>query len=245
MILTYHKIGNQMELGITTVRQGVFGAHLDVIRRAGIVTTSASVAARSPQKRGSAAITFDDAYESVVTAALPEMEARGITGTVFVVAGFVGDCSRWDVRLSHRRFRHLSWGQLRDLADRGFEIGSHAMSHRDLTRLDTAGLRLELAVSRRMLEDGTGHRVTSISYPFGRFSPRVVEEALDAGYTTGFTSYPRVTADPMAAGRMSIYSIDTLGSVKRKLGLMPGYRFECFKNRLIAGLSLGTTLVKR
>jgi peptidoglycan/xylan/chitin deacetylase (PgdA/CDA1 family) len=245
MILTYHKIGDQLELGITTVKRWAFGAHLDVINQAGMVTVHAAEAARSPGRRKIIAITFDDAYESVVAAALPEMEARGVTGTVFAIAGFVGDCSRWDVRLSPRRFRHASWDQLRDLADRGFEIGSHSMSHRDLTRLDTASLKRELEVSKKTLEDGTGHRVSSISYPFGRFSRRVVGEALEAGYTTGFTSYPRSNDDPMATGRMSVYSIDTLSCLKRKLGLLPGYRFECLKNRLIAGLSLGTTLVKR
>jgi hypothetical protein len=44
---------------------------------------------------------------------------------------------------------------------------------------------------------------------------------------------------------MTVYSIDGLRSLRRKLGLVPGYGFEYLKNRVIAGLSLGTTLVKR
>jgi hypothetical protein len=87
--------------------------------------------------------------------------------------------------------------------------------------------------------------VTSVSYPFGRYSRRVVEESAAAGYQCGFTSYPNGSADRMAMGRMSIYSIDGAGSLRRKLGLAPGYRLECFKNRVIARLALGTTLVKR
>jgi peptidoglycan/xylan/chitin deacetylase (PgdA/CDA1 family) len=244
MVLTYHKIGRCFELGVTTVRREAFGAHLDLIRDGGFEFVSASDAAHS-HLSGAVAITFDDAYESIVTEALPEMEARGVTGTVFSVAGFMGDVSRWDIRVAPRPVRHATWPQMRRLADLGFEIGSHTVSHRDLTRLSRQDLRHELATSKKMLEDYIGRSVTSISYPFGRFSHGVVQEALEAGYTSGFASFPRKTCDPMAVGRMSVYSIDTLGSVRRKLGLTRGYAFEYLKNRIIARLSLGTTLVKR
>jgi peptidoglycan/xylan/chitin deacetylase (PgdA/CDA1 family) len=245
MILTYHKIGKRLELGITTVRREAFGAQLDLIREAGLAIVPASVAARMPGPGKAVAVTFDDAYQSVVTEALPEMDARGVTATVFAVAGFVGDVSRWDVRLARRPFRHASWTQMRNLAERGFEIGSHTVSHRDLTRLKRKDLRYELAVSKRMLEDHIGCGVTAVSYPFGRFSACVIEEALEAGYTQGFTSVPRVPGDPMAVGRMSVYSLDDANSMRRKLGLARGYALEYLKNRIIAGLSLGTTLVKR
>ena len=49
----------------------------------------------------------------------------------------------------------------------------------------------------------------------------------------------------MTIGRMSIYVADGAGSLRRKLGLSPGYGFEVFKNRLIGRLSHGTSLVKR
>lgn len=96
-----------------------------------------------------------------------------------------------------------------------------------------------------MLEDRTGACVKALSYPFGRFSRIVIEEALEAGYTYGFTSFPRPPGNRMAIGRMGIYSIDTLGSLRRKLGLARGYGLEWLKSRAIAALSRGTTLVKR
>ena len=245
MILTYHKIGTQFELGITTVRKRDFTSHLDLLQSLGIAV---SVATRSAAARGrdrSVAITFDDGYESVYTEAASEMESRGMRGTVFPVVGFIGGYNEWDVRLSPRPFKHVSWSQLRRLVGMGFEVGSHTVSHRDLTRLGTEDLRRELRVSREILEDRLSVAVRAISYPFGRFSVRVIEEALEAGYSYGFTSFPRPAGNPMAFGRMSVYAIDGTGSIRRKLRFGPGYRIEYLKNRLIAGLSLGTTLVKK
>jgi peptidoglycan/xylan/chitin deacetylase (PgdA/CDA1 family) len=245
MIFTYHKIGHQFELGISSVRRQAFAGHLDLMLDVGMEFVSATDAAHPRSSEMRIAITFDDGYRSVYSDALPEMDRRGVQGTVFPVVGSIDDYNRWDVRLSHRPFRHVSWPQLRELVARGFEVGSHTLSHRDLTRLDRKTLRRELRVSRAMLEDHIGTSVTAISYPFGRFSAEVIDEALAAGYTHGFTSFPLATTDPMAIGRMTVYSIDGPSSLRRKLGLVRGYRFECLKNRVIAGLSLGTTLVKR
>ncbi|MFC1799973.1 polysaccharide deacetylase family protein [Candidatus Eisenbacteria bacterium] len=253
MILTYHKIGSQLEFGITTVSRRRFAGHLDLYGELGLEPVLAGVVAgRIPwngtehtQEGGGLAITFDDGYESVSTEAFPEMAARKWTGTVFVVVGSVGGSNSWDVRLSPRRFKHLSWDQIRELSEAGFEIGSHTLSHRDLTRLDTDSIRRELRDSKQAIEDHIGGAVTSVSYPFGRYSPKVIDEAVAAGYKCGFTSSPNSGSDRMAMGRLSVYSIDGRSSLERKLGLRPGYRLECIKNTVIAKLSRGTTLVKR
>jgi peptidoglycan/xylan/chitin deacetylase (PgdA/CDA1 family) len=255
MILNYHKIGSQLELGITTVSRRRFAAHLDLYTNLGFKPVLASDVTEPTAESASEpalAITFDDGYESVFAGAFPEMAARKWTGTVFVVVGSVGGSNSWDVRLSPRRFKHLSWDQIRELSDAGFEIGSHTLSHRDLTRLDGELLRRELRDSRRAIEDQIGRKVTSVSYPFGRYSPAVIDEAMAAGYDCGFTSSPHGFSgarddgsERMAIGRLSVYSIDGRGSLERKLGLRPGYRLECMKNTVIAKLSLGTTLVKR
>jgi peptidoglycan/xylan/chitin deacetylase (PgdA/CDA1 family) len=245
MIFTYHKIGRQFEIGITTVRREAFGAHLDLFDELGLTFVLAGEVDQAARPVTRIAVTFDDGYESVYSDAYPEMEQRGVRGTVFPVVDSIGDYNTWDVRLSRRRFKHLSWPQLRELAAGGFEVGSHTLSHRDLTRLDPKMLRSELRDSRAVLEDRLGKRVTCLSYPFGRFSPRVIDEAAGAGYTHAFTSIPRHHGDQMAIGRMTVYSIDGSSSLRRKLGLAPGYSLEWLKNRVIARLSLGTTLVKR
>jgi peptidoglycan/xylan/chitin deacetylase (PgdA/CDA1 family) len=159
--------------------------------------------------------------------------------------GSIGSENRWDVRLSLKRFRHLSWEHLRELSRAGFEIGSHTMSHRDLTRMDTARLRGELRDSKRILEDRLGVEITAVAFPFGRHSPRVIGEAVDAGYECGFASSPNGETSVMAVGRMGVHVMDGEAAIARMLGLRPGRCLEVFKSKVIANLALVTTLIKR
>jgi peptidoglycan/xylan/chitin deacetylase (PgdA/CDA1 family) len=243
--LTYHKIGPQKEFGITTVATRRFAGHLDFLLGLGVEFVRAGDAATGAHPARTVALTFDDGYECVYQEAVPEMRARGIPGTVFQVVGSVGGFNRWDVRLTPGRVRHLSWAQLRELAEAGFEIGSHTITHRDLTGLDPSALERELRGSREMIEDAIGRPATSISYPFGRCSRRVMEAAAAAGYACGFVSYPRRRENPMALGRWAVYSFDGPQALERKMGLRPGRCLEKLKNLVVARLSLGTTLVKR
>jgi peptidoglycan/xylan/chitin deacetylase (PgdA/CDA1 family) len=244
-ILTYHKIGSQFELGITWVTPSRFRRHLDLLSGAGKRFVNASDLVFDGADGNGVSLTFDDGYESVYTHVLPEMSGRGITGTVFPVVGSIGRDNLWDVRLSIKRFRHLSWKQLSQLARTGFEIGSHTISHRDLTRLGSAALKRELRDSKNMLQDRVGVEVRAIAFPFGRYNARVIDEAADAGYTCGFASSPNTSESVMAVGRMGIHSMDGDAALARMLGLRSGECLEVLKNRVIASLALVTTLIKR
>jgi peptidoglycan/xylan/chitin deacetylase (PgdA/CDA1 family) len=244
-ILTYHKIGSQFELGITWVTRARFSNHLDLLFTAGKRFYNASDLVFNGSNGGGVSLTFDDGYESVYTHVFPEMAERGITGTVFPVVGSIGCDNRWDVRLSLKRFRHLSWGHLAELARSGFEVGSHTVSHRDLTRMKTPALKRELKDSKHMLEDGLGSEVRAIAFPFGRHNARVIDEALDAGYTCGFASSPNGSRSVMRVGRMGVHAMDGDAALARMLGLRPGRCLEVLKNRVIADLALITTLIKR
>ena len=76
---------------------------------------------------------------------------------------------------------------LADLAtDELFEIGSHTVNHPLLASQPKDIQEKELNDSRRILEDLTGTRVRSLSYPYGgpdAFDETTVEVARSAGYT--------------------------------------------------------------
>jgi peptidoglycan/xylan/chitin deacetylase (PgdA/CDA1 family) len=249
-ILTYHHLGSYVQLGLPPVSRKRFRMHLDVLSSLARPLVTAREAA-SPARRGGIGLTFDDGYESVYAVALEEMACRGATGTVFMVAGAVGAASTWDVRLSLRPERHLTWAEMADLVKHGFEIGSHTMSHRDLTRLREDDLTRELQESKLLLEDRLGTEVVSLAYPFGKATPAVAEAARRLGYKYGFGNAPRGRRGwsgpemDMMIGRMSVYGTDGRRSVLAKVGAGPGYRLEAAKGRLIARLSHGTPFVKR
>src|SRR5215208_6892216 len=104
-------------------------------------------------------ITFDDCYRNVLDA-VPVLERLGVHATVFACSGYAGDGRPLDVpELADRRGAHpdelatMTWDMLRELAERGVEIGSHTVSHPHLPELEDAELAAELRDSRERIGD--------------------------------------------------------------------------------------------
>lgn len=76
----------------------------------------------------------------------------------------------------------LSDDQIRDLAARGHEIGSHTFEHLDLRTLDDATLQREVRDSRTYLLDTGQSYVDFFAYPGGNYDQRVIEAVEAAGY---------------------------------------------------------------
>jgi peptidoglycan/xylan/chitin deacetylase (PgdA/CDA1 family) len=216
------------------------------LRSLGYRTCEPDLAAAEPLP-GTVAITFDDAYESVFESAYATMREFGFLGMVFVVTGYAGRANTWDVNLGSKKWRHMSWSQMREMADSGFAFGSHSRSHADLTRLAPELLREELVCSKETIEDKLGRPCLCISYPFGRTNGRVKSAARNAGYRYGFVITPRENGDDMEIGRMGIYITDLLFDFRAKLGLSGPLlgRAEAAKVKLINSFSLCTAVVKR
>ncbi len=68
-------------------------------------------------------------------------------------------------------------------ASKWASIGSHSYHHNDLARMDRILLREDLQRSKRYLENITGKEVKALAFPYGSYSPEVIEEAKRAGYT--------------------------------------------------------------
>jgi peptidoglycan/xylan/chitin deacetylase (PgdA/CDA1 family) len=121
-------------------------------------------------------ITFDDGCESDWVVAAPVLREHGFGGTFYVSSGLVG------------RRGFMAPGQVRALADAGFEIGCHSATHRFLPHLDDAELRAEVVDAKARLEDTIGWPVEHFSCPGGRWDRRVEETVRGAGYRTMATS---------------------------------------------------------
>src|SRR5205823_5130982 len=84
----------------------------------------------------------------------------------------------------------LNWNGLRALAERGVEIGSHAASHRRLSRLPDTELARELRDSKRRIEAEIGRPCRLLSYPYGEADDRCRAAAREAGYEAAYTLPP-------------------------------------------------------
>lgn len=136
------------------------------------------------------AVTFDDAYRSVYELALPVLRAAGMPATVFVPTAVVGTgepmswpgIDHWLATPYAAELVGMSWEQLQELADAGWEIGSHSRRHARLTELGDAALAEELSSSRQDCETRLGRPCRTLAYPYGAVDERVVWAAEAAGY---------------------------------------------------------------
>ncbi len=248
-VLLFHKIEPQGEWGVTSLKPSKFHELINHLKEAGYqsLTLEEFNGAETSDFQRKVLITFDDGYEGIYQHALPILEKAGYTASVFVITGYVGKENSWDMNLGGRRFRHLSWEHIKELAQRGWSIGSHTVNHYDLTKLSQRQLEYELKRSKQDLEDKLNREIASLSYPFGRFSQPVQEEVLRQGYQNAFSIYPGRNfgfRQNLARKRIALYRLDTSLSLRIKLNGGFFYWLEDLKGFLINRLSLATTLLK-
>ena len=138
-------------------------------------------------------ITFDDGWVSNYEVAAPILDQLGFKATFFPMTGSVGTKN------------HMTYEQLKELADRGHEIGSHSINHPNLPKPDPgetleahqARIRSELVDSKQAIEQSTGKPVIALAYPHGTYDETVMAMTQDAGYRLAF-SIDRGVADERA-----------------------------------------------
>ena len=189
-VLLYHRV-NDVSVDNVTTSIDRFIEHMAMLKRRYAVLSLSEAVSRLNTGRylgpHVVVVTFDDGYADNYEAAAPILEHFGIPATFFVTAGLVGTSGRFahDQRSPHR-FTNLSWDQVRSLAARGFEIGSHGMTHANLGRAPLSAARGEVRDSREALERLLTAPVRSFAYPFGGredITPAVLEEIRAAGFT--------------------------------------------------------------
>jgi peptidoglycan/xylan/chitin deacetylase (PgdA/CDA1 family) len=172
----YHEVPAAGEAGgYFSVARETFAAQLDRLRTARLDGASLErvLTGAAP---GAVAITFDDGHATHARCATPELAARGMTATFFVVTDWVG------------RPGSASWPELREMAAAGMSIQSHTRSHPFLSELPRARVLEELRGSRMEIEDRLGLPVTTIALPNGDLPRAHAEDFAESGYRWVATS---------------------------------------------------------
>ncbi|MFE2266581.1 polysaccharide deacetylase family protein [Streptomyces griseosporeus] len=156
---------------------------------------------------GLVGLTFDDGYADFVTDALPVLRRHGCTATLFVLPGRLGGDNTWDSPGPRKPL--LTADGIRRAAAEGMEIGSHGLTHVDLTTADDLTLKAETVQSRAALADLLGRDVDGFCYPYGRVDARVVAAVRAAGYRHACAIDPGPLTGPLALPRVHIGERDT------------------------------------
>ncbi len=194
------------------VRLADFEAQMHLLHSQGWRGQCVSDALANPRLPG-VAITFDDGCETDLLTAAPLLRELGFGATFYITLGFLGKPG------------YLSRAQLRELADFGCEIGSHSMTHPYLPDLAPEQLTREILDSRKELSEITGRSVDHFSCPGGRWNPRVVAAAMEAGYRSVATSQAVANPAPTelaTLGRLAIMretGLESFSSLARGRGL--------------------------
>lgn len=106
----------------------------------------------------------------------------------------------------------LTWGQVREMADAGWTIGAHTVTHVNVALSAPAVAEAEIAASRDAIAEVVRAPVTHFAYPNAGgehryFSNEVVEILRRLGFRSGVTSQPgalRPKADPFLLPRVGV-----------------------------------------
>jgi peptidoglycan/xylan/chitin deacetylase (PgdA/CDA1 family) len=216
IVLCYHALSHTWDAELSTTPD-LFERQLRRLLDRGYHPVRFSEAVTLPATRPVFAVTFDDAYRSVLELGLPILERLQIPATVFAPTDYVGTerpmvwpgIEQWLGGPFEHELLPMSWGELDRLAAAGWEIGSHTGSHPHLTRLDNLALADELHRSKAACERHLPGPCESIAYPYGDVDQRVMAAAAHAGYATAGTLPGRITpGGALHWPRVGVYRAD-------------------------------------
>lgn len=185
-ILTYHRV-HLFQTEFTksipdeTVEPATFTAEMDALASNGYHTVSQTQLFQALFDGGAlpskpVLISVDDGYVDDVKSILPVLRSHHMVATFYVITG----------RFHEQGF--LNETEVRRLDDAGMDIGAHTRTHVPLNAIPPAQVPAQVEGSRRDLQRVLGHFVYWFAYPYGAFSPGVVQEVRKAGFLLATTT---------------------------------------------------------
>lgn len=164
-------------------------------------------------------VTFDDGLRDFYTTAFPILERYGFSATVFVASGYIDKTFITGQECLRTR-------EVRELAKKGVEFGSHTVTHPQLSKLSRAEILHELSASREMVENIVGSEVSLFSYPYrfpeedAEFTRTLGAILIEQGYSAGVTTaigLSRAGDDPLFLRRLPVNESDDRQFLRAKL----------------------------
>lgn len=184
-ILMYHHIreysDSSDQTGINlSVSPTKLAEQLDLIKSSGYTTITFNDLNEGNIPSKPIILTFDDGYENFYQSAFPALKSREMKAVSYIITNDTGG-------------QYMTTDQVKEISENGIEIGSHTLSHPDLTKLSQGKLTDETKNSKEELEKIIGKPVVSFCYPSGQYNDAVVAAVEAAGYKFAVTTKPGVS----------------------------------------------------
>src|SRR6185369_760149 len=220
-VLVYHNISAQ-DKGRLSIAAHTFEAQIRQLHDEGFQAISladfvAFTTGRRQLPRKSVLLTFDDGYKSFVQYARPTLKDYGFGATLFVYSDFIGAGSG------------LSWQDLRELSEQGYDVQAHSKSHANLRRKDRESeaayakrIEAELGYPLTLFKKYLGRSSESLAYPYGEVDDELLGYIAKYGYTAAFTVRRQSNAafvSPLKISRSQIYAEMTAQDFAKNLAV--------------------------
>ncbi len=156
---------------------------------------------------GMVSLTFDDGWYITYKNAIPILNNAGYKSTQYIIADYLQNAPGY-----------VTTQQALSMKNQGHEIGSHSLSHPDLTTLSISSLTNEIQNSKsKLVSLGLGP-INSFAFPYGAYNDSVLNAVKQAGYLNARTAqyvaedmgYNEKTTDKF---KLKAYSVETTTSV--------------------------------
>ena len=127
------------------------------------------------KERSDIILTIDDGVQSVYEIAFPLIKKYNIPTTVFIITSEIGKMM-------------MSEDQIKELHDFGVDIQSHSHTHKNHTILSKNQVIEEGEISKSILENLVGGKITKYAFPGGSYNEEICEILHNIGYNQFFTS---------------------------------------------------------
>jgi peptidoglycan/xylan/chitin deacetylase (PgdA/CDA1 family) len=175
-ILLYHHVTTALDGSRYNIDPAIFDEQMKWLRDNQYTTITVSEVASlilngGEMPRRPVVITFDDGNIDVYQNAYPILEKYGLTATFYIVDRYLNGKDM------------ISTTQVKELIQKGWEIGSHSKYHTDLMS-PSADLETEIRLSKLEMQERLGITINSFAYPFGSANEQVIDKTIRSGYTS-------------------------------------------------------------
>jgi len=158
-------------------------------------------------------VTFDDAFKSVITNAVPELEKLQIPFTIFIPEGQLGRKPEWLINTGYHD-EHEIVSSIEELLSIPTEIvifGSHGVNHNNLTQLNDKDAYIDIKDSKEKLSLKLNQEINYFAFPHGSYNSKIQKYCYEVRYKKVFSAVPESPLAPLniyVKGRTSVDPAD-------------------------------------
>ena len=174
-------------------------------------------------------VTFDDAFKSVISNGVPELEKSKIPFTLFIPAGQLGRNPGWLKNTGHKDEYEIvsSIEELLSVPSEIVIFGSHTINHCELSQLTYEKGCIEIRESKKILESKLKKEIKYFSFPYGSYNSKIIESCYEVGYNQVFSIIPESPLAPLrkyVRGRITVDPSDW--KIEFILKILGGYGWK-------------------